>query len=262
MRLAEDRDRERILKFLRPDLPNCIYLYIDIANYGISTDNIKVWIDEKNSDVSLVLMKYYDSIQLYSSNKDCNIDPVVCILKQHPVAMISGERSVVEKLASYCPQYHPTYGEVFLMDRYRKVVPDMEIQEAEPEDTKEIAELICQDKEIGGHYTTQILAKQLEERIRTHTGRSYIIRENGVIIAHTATYAEADGIAVVGGTIVHDAFRNTNAYMIVSNYMLEQLAIEGKKAYTFSISPKMIKYHGLVHTKCGEYGKLTKADSV
>lgn len=262
MRLAQDSEKERILELLRRDIHNCIYLYIDIANYGIFTDNIKVWIEEENSDISLILMKYYDSMQLYCAQEACNMDSVVSVLRQYPVSMISGERKIIEQLAIQCPEYHPTYGEIFLMDRHRKVIPDKIIEEAIPDDTKEIAELICQDKEIGGHYTTQVLAEQLEERIRTHTGRSYIIRENGIIIAHTATYAEADGIAVVGGTIVHEAFRNTNAYMMLSNYMLEQLALEGKKAYTFATSPKMIKYHELLHKKCGEYGKMTKVDSI
>ena len=262
MRLAQDSEKERILELLRRDIHNCIYLYIDIANYGIFTDNIKVWIEEENSDISLILMKYYDSMQLYCAQEACNMDSVVSVLRQYPVSMISGERKIIEQLAIQCPEYHPTYGEVFLMDRYRKMLSDRSVEEAIPDDTKEIAELICQDKEIGGHYTTQVLAEQLEERIRTHTGRSYIIRENGIIIAHTATYAEAEGIAVVGGTIVREAFRNTNAYMTLSNYMLEQLAIEGIKAYTFATSPKMIRYHELLHKKCGEYGKMTKVDSI
>lgn len=97
---------------------------------------------------------------------------------------------------------------------------------------------------------------QLDERIQSKTGRSYIIRRNGEIIAHTATYAETGKIAVVGGTIVKQEYRNLNYYMLLSNHILQQLIEEGKTAYTFSITEKMIQFHKKIHTQCSEYGKL------
>ena len=125
-------------------------------------------------------------------------------------------------------------------------------------DAKEIAELICSDEELGEPYTVENLTLQLAERIRTQTGRSYIIRENGEIAAHSATYAETEGIAVVSGTIVKAAYRNTNCYMILANYMMQELVKEGKAAYTFSLSEKMKDYLDKVHTRCGEYGRLVR----
>lgn len=258
MRVAEEKDRERILQYLRGDLQDCVYLYIDIMNYGIVTENLKVWILEEAEEIRLVVMKYYDSFQIFSREDTFNAEAVTALLEEYPVTMVSGKKSMIEQLEEKCPDYEATYGAVFVMDRYRKIKSGGAVVEATDADTLEIAELICSDKEIGGHYTPEGLAAQLAERINSGTGRSYIIRDKGKIAAHSATYAEAEGIAVVGGTIIAEEYRNSDYYMVLSNYMLQQLAEEEKKAYTFATSVKMIQYHCMLHTKCGEYGKMVK----
>jgi len=258
MRVATNEDREHILAYLRSDVKDCIYLYIDIMNYGVSSENMKVWLKEEDDGISLVVMKYYDSFQVYSHKNSCDMTPVASLLQKHPVAMISGRSDLIKLLEKECTGYKATYGTVFVMDRYRKMPKQEEVLLAKEDDAREIAKLICSDEEIGGHYTVDTLTEQLAERIRTKTGRSYIIRKEGVVVAHSATYAEAEGIAVVGGTIIREDCRTGNYYMLLSNYMLERLAGEGKTAYTFSVSDKMIKYHGMLHTKCGEYGKLVR----
>lgn len=258
MKLAEEKDTGRILEYLRGGLQDCVYLYIDVINYGIASDNMKVWFAEEDGAIKLVVMKYYDSFQIYSKSDECDVPAVKELLKQYPVAMVSGKKTMIEQLATVCPDYESTYGVVFVMDKYRKINSPVEIIRATESDAREIAELICSDDEIGGHYTVDNLTAQLEERICTKTGRSYIIRQDGKIVAHSATYAEAEGIAVVGGTIIDETYRDKNYYILLSNYMLQELYEESKVAYTFSLSDKMIQYHSRMHTKCGEYGKLVR----
>lgn len=259
MRLACEKDRDHILEYLHKDVNNCVYLYIDIVNYGVSSENMKVWIQEENADIVLVVMKYYDSFQIYSHVSDANMEEVAKILNENPVSMISGRKDLIENLHLLCPQYNAIYGSVYLLDKYRNMERYAgEVTEATVDDTKEIAELICADKEIGTHYTVDNLSKQLRDRISTGTGRSYIVRRDGKVVAHTATYAEANDIAVVGGTIVDPDYRDRILFSIISNEMLKKLSEKGIRAYAFSFSDKMVKYHDRVHTKCGEYGKLEK----
>lgn len=258
MRLATERDREAILAYLRPNVQDCLYLYIDILCYGVASDHMRVWFDTGGDGISLVVMQYYDSMQLYCREPLGNAGQAADLLAEYPVSMVSGRRDIIARLEPLCPAYRASYGAVFLMDRYRRMRTPVVIHRAPPEWAGDIAALICSDEEIGGHYTPESLTAQLAERIATKTGRSYVVRENGVILAHTATYAEAEGVAVVGGTIIRPECRDRNYYMLLSNYMLEQLAREGKTAYTFSISEKMVRYHGTLHTKCGEYGKLVR----
>lgn len=258
MREAERQDQSRILNYLKSELQDCIYIYIDIMNYGVQGENMKVWLEEEQGEILFVAMKYYDSFQLYGHRDGWSIETLCRLLEENPVSMISARRDILKRLEEYCKGYRATYGAVFVMDKYRELKDVPGILRATEADAEEIAKLICLDEEIGGHYTVEGLTAQLVERIRTGTGRSYIIRENGVLMAHTATYAEAEGVAVVGGTIIRPEARNNNYFMLISNYMLQQLAKENKTAYVFSFSEKMVGYHNKLHTKCGEYGKLEK----
>lgn len=258
MRKATQKDKEQILQYLHTKMEDCIYLYIDVMNYGVESAQMKVWVEKEKNELVLVVMKYYDSFQIYTHRSFCDISTVLELLKKYPVSMISAKKVIIEQLERYIRDYRVTYGTVFLLNQYRKIPWTEKVLLANERDAWEIARLICSDDEIGGHYTIDNLAEQLAERIRTGTGRSYVIRENGSIIAHSATYAEAKGVAVVGGTIIKPEYRNNNYYMILSNYMLQKLESEKKVAYTFSISDKMIRYHTALHTKCGEYGKLIK----
>lgn len=256
MREAGEQDKERLLEYLRKGLHDCLYFYIDVMNYGIASENMKVWIEEERGEIVLAVMKYYDSFQVYSHSSQCKTEQVLELLHQYPVAMISARKDIIQQMEGKLVDYKAEYGVVYLMDKYRKIGENKKVQLAVQEDVKEIAELICSDEELGEPYTVESLTSQLAERIRTQTGRSYIIRENGEIAAHSATYAEAEGIAVVSGTIVKAEYRNTNCYMILANYMMQELVKEEKSAYTFSLSAKMQDYLDKVHTRCGEYGRL------
>lgn len=256
MKIATERDKSRILEYLEHDLENCIYLYIDITNYGISTENMTVWVEEDHDELNLVIMKYYDSYQIYSHTPLSRIEDVIKLFHSYPSTMISGRKDIIRQLESNLRNYRAYYGTIFILDKYRHFKASENIEKAVPDDAEEIARLICSDGEIGSHYTVIDLARQLKERIQSKTGRSYIIRRNGEIIAHTATYAETGKIAVVGGTIVKQEYRNLNYYMLLSNHILQQLIEEGKTAYTFSITEKMIQFHKKIHTQCSEYGKL------
>lgn len=258
MREAGEQDKEKLLEYLRKGLHDCLYLYIDVMNYGIASENMKVWIEEEQGEIVLVVMKYYDSFQVYSHSSRCRIEGILELHQQYPVAMISARKDIIQQMEGKLEGYKAEYGVVYLMDKYKKIGEVKKVQMAAQEDAKEIAELICSDEELGEPYTVENLASQIAERIGTQTGRSYIIRENGEIAAHSATYAETEGIAVVSGTIVKAAYRNTNCYMILANYLMQELVKEGKAAYTFALSEKMRNYLDKAHTKCGEYGRLIK----
>ena len=262
MRIAKQEDLCAIIEYLKKDLVNCIYMYMDIQNYGVETDYLTVWIQESNGELEFVAMKYYDSFQVYSSKDQYDIISIKELIDKYQVSMISGKKEIIGKLSEYCEDYFATYGEIFVMDRFHKVNSMASVELADEKDALEIAKLICIEPSFAIHYSVDVLASQLAERIRTKTGRSYIIRIDGNIVAHSATYAENSEIAVISGTIVHPLFRNTDYYLVLSNYIIEQLKIEGKRAYTFAISERMIKYHRIVHNYCGEYGKLEKKNKL
>ena len=256
MRQAKQNDNEAILQFLKQDIVNNLYAYIDIKTYGIEHPHMKIWINNTGV-IKCVVMKYYESFQICGKIEEVT-EKLIALIAEYTPKMISGSGKNIKILESYLGQYKASYGKVFEVER---LLPQMgngiEVESATEEDMGEIAALICSDAEIGGHYDKEILAEQLRNRLKTGMGRNFIIRNNGTIVAHTATYAESEGIAVTGGTIVAKEFRDSFYYAALSNKLLQELMRENKKIYTFSISDKMIRYHTKMHKICAEYGKLT-----
>lgn len=275
IRKAEQQDRKAILTYLGKGIVDCIYMYIDILNYGVFTDNMIVWIQEQDGQLELVVMKYYDSFQVYSHRRGIDVTPVLALLREYPVTMISGRRDIIEQLEEICDDYQASYGAVFDVSFVRRIVRmgtqqkneatteagekgTLAVTMATEEDAREIAGLICSDAVFRANYDVEKLAEQMAERMRTHTGRSAIIRIDGRIVAHTATFAEAEGIAVLSGLVVLPEYRNCGFIEMLGAYMAEQLGKEDKAAFSFAITPKTIRYHRALYTECGEYGKLVK----
>lgn len=262
MILATKRDEQAIIDYLQMDVVNCIYLYMDIVSYGISSGEIEVWFSKKNDKIDMVVMKYHDSLQVYAKTDTTSVKELIEKIIDVDVTMISAPKYIVEIIEHELTDYKVTYGVIYRIDDCR-LMKDMGIvYEATEDDVGEIASLICSDDEIGGHYNPKDLEKQLRCRIQSGTGRSFIIKRDGKIVAHSATYAETKDLAVVGGTIIREDCRDLGYYMIISNYISHKLKEEGKIIYTFSISKKMISYHSRAHVKCAEYGKLERKEGM
>lgn len=258
MRHACAQDKDRIIEYLSKDIDNCVYLYIDINTCDICSENITVWLNEKETEIDFVVMKYYDSLQIYSRNKEIDVSEIVELVEQYKVSMISGPKQLIELLEKRCERYYATYGEVFQFYAVPNE-PDLGIGvRATEEDASGIAELLMSDSDFAVNYELENLTRQFADRIRLKQGRSYIIKVDGNVVAHTATFAEASDVAVLSGAVVKKEYRKTDYFSIISSYINWELAKEGKKLYAFVINKKMIKWMNYTARNCGQYGKLVK----
>lgn len=262
MRRAFECDTELILRQLKHDIGNYLYLYIDIKKYGLNNPNMEVWIDDSDGEISIIVMKYFDSIQLYVLKEEENISDIWELIVSSNVRMISGRYDVIKRLAEkdgFDDFFDITGGHVFQFKEYQKYPCDEEIFLADEGDMREIADLICMDHSFSLNYNPETLSLQLLERMRTNMGRNYVIRNNGKIIAHIATYAEEDKIAVTSGLIVHPDFRNYPYGTILESYLVNRLWEENFEVYTFVTERKRVKWlHALKCEACGLYGKITR----
>lgn len=258
MREATEKDLSAILPYLRESVQDCLYMYIDISKYGLNNPNMNVWLDEDEQGICLVVMKYHTGVAVYSDRESWDLEGVVKIIRDNKAMSITGKREMVEQLMTeLSEEYNVTYGTVFEFTKYMDLDYDGTIEEATEEDTLEIAKLISIDEGIGSYYDVQNLANQLAERMKTKMGRSYIIRRDGVIIAHIASYAEHDGLATTSGLIVAPEYRNELLGSILERYLVEQLKADGFKVYTFiteRLRERLLSAMG--NEIVGKYGKM------
>lgn len=259
MRQITGSDMNAILRYLQEHMSDCIYLYIDLQKYGTENPNVQFWCSWKGESPNTVLMKYYDSFQIFSAYEKWDIEETIKLLKEHPVTTISGKANMIEELSALLPEYISAYGVIVDEKDYREFEQFSSIREARPEDATEIARLMCTDEEFENNYKVEVLARQLADRIREKVGRSYIMREDGKIVAHTAIFAENEEVAVESGLIVDAAYQSRFYGMIIHEYIKKQMIKEGKKLYGFRIKERMKRCTKAVDSDpvCGHYGKLT-----
>ena len=262
LRKAQSTDVNYILDYLKKDIPNCIYLYIDVLIYGLSNPNIEVWYDGELDDINIVIMKYHDSFQVYSNSDSWNLNNVCNLILEHDPLMISGRDTIINKLKQRLgDHYDSTYGVVLELKKYRITNQTNIVQKAEEKDIREIAQLMCEDDYYRNQYTADELEGQFLERMRTNMGRNYIIREDNKIVAHDAIFAETEDILVASGFIVRREYRNKYYETIMEDFMINELGKEGRTLYSFVTDERRIKLYQLMgNCIVAMYGKLVKKD--
>lgn len=263
MKKATANDIPAILVYLKRHVEDCLYMYIDIGKYGLELPHMQVWFDTNDNGISLVVMKYHTSISIYTDTKNWDVEAVAQLIRKENVNSITGTKAITERLYSLCADdYKVSYGSVFRFSKARDYTFQGLIESATEQDTPEIARLIMEDQGIGSYYEVQDLADQLAERMRTNMGRSFIIRENGKIVAHIASYAEYDGLATTGGLIVAPTCRNGLYGGVLESKLVHTLLEENFQVYTFVTERLRKKLLTAWGNECvGEYGKITRKEA-
>ncbi len=260
--VTEQRELEEVLNCLKQDIPNCLYIYIDLKKYGLENPHITLWISRKDGKLNLVVMKYHDGFQLYSIEQTWNRQEVLQLIEDYdPDRILGNEASVCRLECELAEKYKLTHGAILCRTQdqlwtrpqnYRCVI-------ASREDIPEIADLMLTEPEFGTAYSKAELIAQLEERYRTKMGRSIIFRDQGEIVGHMATFAEIDGIAVLSGSVVKNAYRQTDCYDAMCDEFMDLLIRQEHKVVFFASTVKrQIKCYSRLFKICAQYGKLTK----
>lgn len=255
---ATNNDKQYILDKIGNEISKNVYLYIDIYKYGLSSDFLQVWVQKKNNDINLVVMKYYDSFQLYAADGIEDYSGLIELILENKPSMISGYSDLIRNIYPLVMDlYEKKYGYVLSHKNLSEESVNGIIELAQIEDMEEISNLICSDESIGKHYVPYELKNQFIERYKSNMGRNFIIRNNK-IIAHYATYAEVPGVAVTGGLIVSPEYRGMGYANILKSYLYNLLIKEGKNIFLFCNDEQILDIHLKFGSEiCSEYGKLT-----
>ena len=257
MRKKQESEYKELLPFLEENISSCLYIYMDLVNGKKENADMEVWVQEADGDPELVLLRYYESFQIYSRKADPDLGSTVEIIKSYSPKMVSGQQNIIKNIERAVQStYQAEYGCIYEINNKTRLERACDVEVAVESDAAEIARLIGMDQGLGGYYSQEMLERQIRNRIHTGTGRSYIIREKGRIAAHTASYAETEKYAVISGTIIHPACRDRGYYPIISSHIVQKLKEEGKGIYTFAVEPRMIQYHNKMDDRRGSYGRL------
>ena len=268
-KVALKEQLDEILEYLRPDQEKCLYLFADLYVYGLRNPNMQVWYDSDEQGLRMIVMQYHKSFQVYTNRAFDDVSGLLSLIEREQPHCISARREIIAALEQKLPQYKPEYGVVVRHPeiseaKFRRIMDNnstAKIMEASVEDAYEIAQLVCSDEELGTPYTVDSLANELRERIETGMGRSFVIKDHDRIVAHTATYAEADTFAVRGGLIVSSEYRDTELFHLLDMYSHFILTVEKKSVYGMLLDERLLKaYKRQGCEVVSHYGRLSLVD--
>ena len=230
---------ENVLDLLKDNIDQCVYSYIDLVEYGTSNPNFCTFLVRNDNDQILsIFTKYYDSIQIYDLSGACDC-VAVCIHEyalNNGIKAVFGESSIIKAISRLSNNASIEYGHVAKYSYTDRFVRNHWncIEEARSDcDFKQIAELICSDSSMGSINEKDQLAETLNSRYKSGFGRSLVIRINGDIVAHAATYAEIVDVAVIGGVITRIDQRGNGYSSSLVSYLCNILSNEKKQIYLF-----------------------------
>lgn len=232
-RKAEKQDVEKLLSYFEQDLKNCLYSYIDLKKFGLKNPNLTVWLDG-GEKIRCSALKYYEGLQLFDGSGRMDAEATAGLIRQLDSHIVSSTVGVIEKLYPFLADcYKMETGFVTEMLSLPETEPSEEVRAARDEEYEEIARLICSDKGVGGHYEPQELKEQLLTRLYEGFGRNYILKRDGEIICHAATYAELSNLAVISGVITREDWRGKGVGTLAVKKLCHDLLKEGKKPCLF-----------------------------
>lgn len=234
-KIAQKDDVNRLLTYLEQDLKNCLYSYIDLKKFGINNPNLTVYFDEsEEAQIRCSALKYYEGLQLFDAEEKLDAKATAELIRSLNSHIVSSTVDVIEKLYPLLKDsYEMEQGYVTEMLSMRSCEISEEVRPAKVAEYDEIAELICSDEGVGGHYEPQELKEQLLTRLEEGFGRNYILKRDGEIIHHAATYAELDNLAVISGVITREDWRGKGVGTLAVRKLCYDLLKEGKKPCLF-----------------------------
>lgn len=256
--LATEEKYNLLTQIISKDIFQNVYLYIDTIFYGYNSDKVKTYILESNNEIKVILYHYYSSLQVFQNGSliDEEIKELADYLLKNNFNMITGNRDLIINLNEIIDSKISVSFGTIMAQKNKISSYSNKTEFAKQEHCKEIAELICTDEGIGGHYRVEELEEQLIDRLTTKNCVNIILK-NKNIVAHAATYADCDDISVIGGVITDKNYRGLGYGKIVVNDLTKYIQDSNKTPVLYCYNENTIKwYESLGWEKVSECAKL------
>ena len=258
---CDNNHQDDVLRYIGEDYPQCLYLYLDIIQYGCSSDITRTWIQYNDGKISAVALAYHTALHLFSRNNDFEPHEIIDLVKEiNPTIIISSAETIkiLEPLLTE-RGFLSEFGHVGEWNGSTTLIEESDVVEAEARDIPEIARMLYEDEDIGASYVYEDLLKQMKERLDQGFVRSYVIRKEGKPVAHVGTGAETKDVCTIAYTITSSNYRGQGMARRLYTQACGILKKEGKRIFSvYYPESARIFHHKVGFVDVCECGKLFK----
>lgn len=248
-----------VKEYIGSDYYKCLYLYIDMLQYGCSSEFTKTWLQKSDGDITAVILAYHSAIHVYSKQLNFDVQELTEFLLEKNPSIICASAEIVKLLEPRLSSngFFPEIGHIGKFVYSKPITINNDIRLAKKEDIKDIAQLLYDDDDIGSSYTMDDLVKQIEERLEEGFVRSYVIKDGNHVVAHLGTGAEIDKLCTISYVITDPKYRGRGLSSSLFSYACKELNSEGKEIFSVYYPENSRRlHHKMGFVDCCEFGKL------
>jgi len=239
---AEEKDRQEIIDYCLNEPTMNIFIIGDIENFGFSSQFQDVWYERKDKNILGVILKYHNSLIVYSKDLDMDFGLVPKLLEEIYVDTISGKSTVIDGLygvladsykrkdMNFCEHKNPA--------SLAKITKDIKL--ADKDESMDIAIAYGSIPEFKHLYSDDVNEryKQIYNRIASGEGKHLLIRDELGILAHGNTTAENSFSGMIGGVFTREEERKKGYGTQIITALTTDLLNRNKSACLFYGSEK------------------------
>lgn len=256
---CDNQRRNEVLSYIGNDYYKCLYLYIDMQQYGCSSEFTKTWILENDGNTTAVMLAYHSALHVFSKELQFDVNELTKFIIQKNPSIICASAELIRLLEPLlCSNgFISEFGYIGKYVHSEPISMNCDIRLANKDDIYEIAQLLYEDEDIGSSYSLDDLVKQMKERIDSGFVRSYVIKDRGKVVAHLGTGAEIKKLCTICYVITAPQYRGRGLSSSLFSFACEKLAKEGREIYSvYYIENSRRLHHKMGFIDCCEFGKL------
>lgn len=230
-----------------------------MVKYGCSSEYTRTWIQEKDGEITAVMLSYHSALHVYSKDLNFDIKELSKFILERNPSIICASAELIKLLEPMlCSSgFASEFGHIGKFVHCEPTQVDCNIRLADKGDISEIAKLLYEDDDIGASYTFDDLKKQIEERMQGGFVRSYIIKDNEKVVAHLGTGAEIENLCTISYVITDPNYRGRGLSSSLFSYACNQLKSEGRDIYSVYYPENSRRlHHKMGFVDCCKFGKL------
>lgn len=254
---CNNTDFQRIKQYISNDYAACLYLYMDLIEYGSESDYTTTWIQEEEGSITCVALSYHTALHIFARDF-FNVQEIFNLVVELKPSQICAAKSTLMALKKPLSTigYEIELGFVGKLE-YAGQQKSSIILNATVDDVDDISKLLYNDEGIGASYSLKDLKNQFRERLTDGFVRSYIIKDGDKIVAHLGTGAEVGNVSIITYVITDPKYRGKGYAKLLYQAACCDLHKEGKEIYAVYYTDGAVHlHHSVGFVDICEYGKL------
>lgn len=230
MKKLTESDRQAALQYMSAEPHYTHMMNFDISTYGFLDPNQEVWFQVADGAPALILLRYYDTILVYSRDDGFDPDPVTELISGLNAAVVLGKKSTVDALNSKGARMFVRYDYFATLETTPPDTVGYDIFRAEERHIDGIMELHCNTDEFDTKMRRDSARKILEQAISNSTGRYYCIANGDEILSVVGSAAETADSAMLMGFATAKSARRRGYSTALTRKLCHDLMSEGRKS--------------------------------